>query len=35
MSAPRTNGKAEQFIQSLCKEWAYAMPFQNSQERDA
>ena len=32
---PRTNGKAEQFIQTLCKEWAYAMPFQNSQERNA
>jgi transposase InsO family protein len=31
---PRTNGKAERFIQSLCKEWAYALAFQNSQERD-
>ena len=31
---PRTNGKAERFIQTLCKEWAYAMPFQNSQERE-
>ena len=31
---PRTNGKAERFIQTLCKEWAYAMPFQNSQERN-
>jgi transposase InsO family protein len=31
---PRTNGKAERFIQTLCKEWAYAMAFQNSQERD-
>ena len=30
---PRTNGKAEQFIQTLCKEWAYSMPFQNSVER--
>jgi transposase InsO family protein len=30
----RTNGKAERFIQTLCKEWAYAMAFQNSQERD-
>ena len=20
---PRTNGKAEQFIQTLCREWAY------------
>jgi transposase InsO family protein len=31
---PRTNGKAERFIQTLCKEWAYAMAFQNSKERD-
>ncbi len=31
---PHTNGKAERFIQTLCKEWAYAMAFQNSQERD-
>jgi transposase InsO family protein len=31
---PRTNGKAEWFIQTLCKEWAYAMAFQNSKERD-
>jgi transposase InsO family protein len=30
----RTNGKAERFIQTLCKEWAYAMAFQNSQECD-
>ena len=30
---PRTNGKAEWFIQTLCREWAYAMPFQNSDER--
>ena len=22
-------------MQTLCKEWAYAMPFQNSQERNA
>ena len=32
---PRTNGKAERFIQTLCKEWAYAIPFQNSQLRNA
>ena len=32
---PRTNGKAERFIQTLCKEWAYAMSFQNSEERNA
>jgi transposase InsO family protein len=31
---PRTNGKAERFIQTLCKEWAYAMAFQNSKERN-
>jgi transposase InsO family protein len=31
---PRTNGKAERFIQTLCREWAYEMPFQNSEERN-
>ena len=31
----RRKDKAERFIQTLCKEWAYAMPFQNSQERNA
>ncbi len=31
---PRTNGKAERFIQTLCREWAYGMPFQNSEERN-
>lgn len=31
---PRTNGKAERFIQTLCREWAYAMPFQSSGERN-
>jgi transposase InsO family protein len=30
---PRTNGKAERFIQTLCREWAYPMAFQNSEER--
>jgi transposase InsO family protein len=29
---PPTNGKAEQLIQTLCREWAYSMPFQNSEE---
>ncbi len=24
---PRTNGKAERFIQTICREWAYGMPF--------
>lgn len=31
---PQTNGKAERFIQTLCREWAYSMPFQNSEERN-
>ena len=31
---PRTNGKAERFIQTLCREWAYAMAFGNSEERN-
>ncbi len=31
---PRTNGKAERLIQTLCREWAYGMPFQNSEERN-
>jgi transposase len=30
---PRTNGKAERFIQTLCREWAYGMSFQTSEER--
>ncbi len=30
---PRTNGKAERFIQSSIREWAYAKPFQSSAER--
>ena len=30
----RTNSKAERFIQTLCKEWAYAMAFPNSEERN-
>jgi len=32
---PRTNGKAERFIQTCLREWAYATPFQNSAERTA
>jgi transposase InsO family protein len=32
---PRTNGKAERFIQSCLREWAYARPFQSSAERTA
>jgi transposase InsO family protein len=32
---PRTNGKAERFIQTALREWAYARTYQNSQERTA
>jgi transposase InsO family protein len=31
---PRTNGKAERFIQTLSQEWGYAMAFKNSEERN-
>ena len=30
---PRTNGKAERFIQSCLREWAYARPFNSSVQR--
>jgi transposase InsO family protein len=30
---PRTNGKAERFIQTSLREWTYARPFASSQER--
>jgi len=30
---PQTNGKAERFIQSALREWAYAFTYQNSQQR--
>lgn len=30
---PRTNGKAERFIQTLLREWAYVRPYANSAER--
>jgi transposase InsO family protein len=30
---PRTNGKAERFIQTLLREWAYVRPYQNSYQR--
>ena len=30
---PRTNGKAERFIQTLLREWAYRFAYQNSAER--
>jgi transposase InsO family protein len=31
---PRTNGKAERFIQTAIREWAYARLYQNSKERN-
>ena len=31
---PRTNGKAERFIQTAVREWAYARTYQNSAERE-
>jgi transposase InsO family protein len=30
---PRTNGKAERFIQSMLREWAYAVPYRHSGQR--
>ena len=30
---PRTNGKAERFIQTMLKEWAYAAVYQSSDQR--
>lgn len=30
---PRTNGKAERFIQTSLREWAYAAPYETSRER--
>ena len=30
---PQTNGKAERFIQSALREWAYGWTYQNSAER--
>ena len=32
---PRTNGKAERFIQTSLREWAYARPYASSDERNA
>lgn len=31
---PQTNGKAERFIQTSLREWAYAVPYQSSIERN-
>jgi len=30
---PRTNGKAERFIQTLLREWAYRFKYESSEER--
>jgi transposase InsO family protein len=30
---PRTNGKAERFIQTALREWAYAATYRTSQQR--
>jgi transposase InsO family protein len=30
---PRTNGKAERFIQTALREWAYARSYENSEQR--
>jgi transposase InsO family protein len=30
---PKTNGNAERFIQTMLREWAYAIPFQSSDRR--
>jgi transposase InsO family protein len=32
---PKTNGKAERFIQTLLREWAYAKPYASSRRRNA
>jgi transposase InsO family protein len=32
---PRTNGKAERFIQTLTRRWAYGRPYNSSAERTA
>lgn len=32
---PQTNGKAERFIQSALREWAYGIPYTHSRERTA
>ncbi len=32
---PRTNGKAERFIQTMLREWAYALPYRSAESRAA
>jgi len=34
LSSPRTNGKAERFIQTALREWAHARYYASSTERD-
>jgi len=33
LRAPETNGKAERFIQTALREWAYARAYQSSEQR--
>ena len=32
---PKTNGKAERFVQTSLREWAYARPYETSAQREA
>ena len=32
---PKTNGKAERFVQTRLREWAYAQPYVSSAQREA
>lgn len=32
---PKTNGKAERFVQTSLREWAYARPYESSEQRHA
>lgn len=32
---PKTNGKAERFVQTSLREWAYAKPYESSEQRQA
>jgi len=32
---PKTNGKAERFVQTSLREWAYAQPYESSEQRHA
>jgi transposase InsO family protein len=32
---PKTNGKAERFVQTSLREWAYAKPYRSSKQREA